>query len=328
MRGNKLLNLTITGNTTDLTLSLNVMNRMTLDGNDNTRITLNSNELSITGGATQAMQINGNMYECSVVGNNSRQGFRCVGNFTSSVFTGNKMAFETTGIVWEGSLTRSVISSNVGESNMRVQTNVSTSIISNNQVRSIQINGTLINSNIVNNIISRVTNGPSIEIEGNITASVIMGNSGNEYYLFGAEGIPIVVNESNIDHNVINQGSIQVIGTMVHSSLNNNFATGDISTTAESTTSSFTNNRCDNILIDTINNANSSENSIIGNVLATGITIGSSGVGGISANLVNNNIAPTSITTVLSSNTNNIITGNRCSSIAGFGGTDIIDANI
>ena len=246
-----LLNLTITGNTTDLTLSLNVMNRMTLDGNDNTRITLNSNELSITGGATQAMQINGNMYECSVVG-----------------------------------------------------------------------------TNIVNNIICRVMNGPSIEIEGNITASVIMGNSGNEYYLFGAEGIPIVVNESNIDHNVINQGSIQVIGTMVHSSLNNNFATGDISTTAESTTSSFTNNRCDNILIDTINNANSSENSIIGNVLATGITIGSSGVGGISANLINNNIAPTSITTVLSSNTNNIITGNRCSSIAGFGGTDIIDANI
>ena len=96
-----------------------------------------ANEFEITGGATNAINILGNMTECSVSSNSSCQGFEISGDFVQSVLTSNKFALNTTGIRFLQNIKRSVVDGNVGESNINVVGNILTSIISNNQVQGI-----------------------------------------------------------------------------------------------------------------------------------------------------------------------------------------------
>ena len=236
------------------------------------------------------------------------------------------MLFKT-GFNFLSNLDRSVVDGNVAETFLNVG-NSNTSIISNNQIRSIQIPGYAYKSNIQDNIVSRTSLGPSIGIFGNVSESNITGNSGIHGFQFGADVAPVAVNLSRIESNLITDGSIVSYGTSLSSSYSYNFASGSIIITGICTGNTMSSNRTNALSIDSTNSGNCVSNVLSANVLNTNIAIGSVGARGISGNVISGNVALTSITTVASHNTNNLITSNRCPSVVGFGGTDVVVAKI
>ena len=325
--GNKINDLTIVGTMLDDTISTNIMRLLNCTGASLDRISITANELSVTTIGVYAINISGYISASTITSINSRQGFNIVGNFSQSVMASNKGAFQDTGFNLLSNLDRSVVDGNVAETFLNVG-NSNTSIISNNQIRSIQIPGYAYKSNIQDNIVSRTSLGPSIGIFGNVSESNLTGNSGIRGFQFGADVAPVAVNLSRIESNLITDGAIVTYGTSLSSSYSDNFASDSIIITGVCTGNTMSGNRTNALSIDSTNSGNCVNNVLSANVLNTNIAIGSVGAPGISGNVISGNVALTSITTVASS-TGNLITSNRCPSVVGFGGAgNLVVANI
>lgn len=196
--------------------------------------------------------------------------------------------------------------------------------VSSNTVGYFQFLSTLTQITMVGNFMdSGGPGGNSLDITGlcsqvSISNNVITGN-----VTFGAG-----ITAGNFSNNDVTGGIAITLG-LLNASVDNN-KTLNITVSQECDRASISGNTVlvGGIALDTTDNGETIYTRVNSNFCNGSVSIGSSGGTGIIGNTINSNIILVGISTVLSNLTNNVVTGNSCSSVVGFGGTDVVANNV
>lgn len=289
---NLALNITIGSTTSNCTISENSVN---------TAITFTGNVLNtpITSNRADILTFLADLNSSQIVGN--------------SLVSGVSNSLSVTGLTAD-----TVISSNVGDFGWLFLGNIFRTIISNNKLTDgpLTLSGIFTESEMVSNTFG------TVNFTGAVSADSISCNTFFNVFFLST------VTDSAISNNYFFGSAIFSL-TTVDMTFNGNTMIGNLSITGAATRCAINGNTIGiSILIDVINGANSTHNTICGNICPTSILVGAA-VGGIVGNVINGNVALVSIV-VVSNVTDNICTSNRTpvGAIAGFGGADVVANNV
>lgn len=308
----------------------NQLRNIILRGVTNNYTTINSNSFDVSDSGVLALTINGGYIDGTINNNSMIRGMTIFGDFTRSIFNGNRIAYQTTAVTFDNDIYASLITGNEVETFMNFNGTINTCSINNNKMRGIVANSTVDFTTISDNILNRETNEPSLIITGIISNLLICNNICNRGFQVGTALVHISMTDSKISDNRCIQGGMNLYSTLNRCSVHGNQFHTTISSSGACSYSNISLNTSSvgQIYLNTDNIGFNVGNVLNANIIQGNINIGSAAGTGSQQNIISSNKCGGSITTPNSNTTDNIITSNRCPSIVGWGGSDVIANNI
>jgi len=322
--------LEINGSITTTNIVGNQLKDIILRGISNDYTIINSNTFDTVDNGGTALIINGGFTNGTIGNNSMLQGMLILGAFSRSIFSGNRVAFQTTTVTFDNDIFASIITGNEIETFMHINGITNTCSINNNKIRGIVVTNTVQFTTILDNILNRTTNGSSLTISGVITNLWVCNNISQRGYQFGTGATPITIVDSKISNNMCSLSGFNFFSTLNNCHIDGNQLQSSIDITGACTSSTLSlNTLISGQLALNIDNIGFNVRNILNSNFVQGdLTIGSAVGTGSQQNIISNNYCGGILSTPHSNDTNNIITSNRCNVIVGWGGGDVVANNV